>query len=69
MRPSMPRRVEQHTHAADHARVRDAIASAVVALAQAGQFAPSVLEAYATEQALAAAGLSGRSSYSFPLLH
>jgi alkylation response protein AidB-like acyl-CoA dehydrogenase len=32
--------VEERTPAFDHARVRDAIASAVVALAQARQFAP-----------------------------
>lgn len=61
--------VEQQTSAADRASVRDAIAGAVVALAQSGQLAPTVLEVYATEQALAAAGLSARPSYSLPLLH
>ena len=62
--------VSQQTPVADHARVRDAIAQAVVALAQSGQLAPNVIEVYAREQALAAAGLSaGRPSYSLPLLH
>jgi hypothetical protein len=61
--------VAQQTPAADYERVRDAIALAVVALAQSGQLAPTVLEVYAKEQALAAAGLSGRGSYDLPLLH
>ena len=61
--------VEPRTPTADHARVRDAIAEAVVALAQSGQLAPNVLEVDAGEQALAAAGLSARSLYSLPLLH
>ena len=62
--------VAPQTPAADHERVRDAIAQAVVALAQSGQLAPNVLEVYAKEQALAAAGLSaGGPSYSLPLLH
>ena len=62
--------VAPQTPAADHARVRDAIAGAVVALAQSGQLAPGVLEVYAREQALAAADLSAsRPSYSLPLLH
>jgi hypothetical protein len=63
------KRVEQHTAAEDRTRVRGAIALALIALAQSGQCAPSVLEVYATEQALAAAGLSMRASYSLPLLH
>ena len=59
--------VEQRAAAADRTRIRDAIALAVVALAQSGQCAPS--EAYAMDQALAAAGLSERASYRLPLLH
>ena len=61
--------VEQHTAAADRTRVRDAIAAAVVALAQSGQCAPSVVETYAMAQALAAADLSERASYSLPVRH
>lgn len=61
--------VAEQTPVADHARVRDAIAQAIVALAQSGQLAPNALEVYAKEQALAAAGLSGRGSYDLPLLH
>ena len=61
--------VEQHTTADDRTRVRGAIALAVIALAQSGQCTPSVIEAYATQQALAAAGLSERASYRLPLLH
>ena len=61
--------VEQRAAAADRTRIRDAIALAVVALAQSGQCAPSILEAYAMDQALAAAGLSERASYRLPLLH
>jgi hypothetical protein len=61
--------VEERTSAADRQRVRDAIAEAVVALALFGERNPGVLEAYATDQALAAAGLSSRRLYSFPVLH
>ena len=63
------KRVEQHIAVADHTRVRGAIAVAVIALAQSGQCTPSVIEAYATQQALAAAGLSARASYGLPVLH
>ena len=61
--------VEQRTAADDRTRVRGAIALAVIALAQSGQCLPSILEAYATQQALVAAGLSVRASYSLPVLH
>ena len=61
--------VEQHTAAVDRTRVRGAIALAVIALAQSGQCSASVLEAYAMEHALAAAGLSERASCRLPLLH
>ena len=61
--------VEQRTTVDDRTRVRGAIAVGVIALAQSGQCTPTVLEAYATQQALVAAGLSARASYSLPVLH